>query len=81
VKEATTRERARAPTYRWHRPERTTLFAVVSEHDPRFLETIESSGGNLPGLVRQQFGDYLKCGLLEHCFLRLKCDGCWRPET
>jgi ribosomal protein S27E len=30
----------------------------------------------LPGFVRQEFEDYLKCGLLEHGFLRVKCDGC-----
>jgi ribosomal protein S27E len=37
---------------------------------------IEQSGGNLPKFVRQEFEDYLKCGLLEHGFLRVKCDGC-----
>jgi hypothetical protein len=26
--------------------------------------------------VRQEFEDYLKCGLLQHGFLRVKCDGC-----
>ena len=26
--------------------------------------------------MRQEFEDYLKCGLLQHGFLRVKCDGC-----
>ena len=65
-----------APTYCRHRPERTALYAVVAEHYPRFLQEIERSGGQLPKFVRQEFEDYLKCGLLEHGFLRVKCDGC-----
>lgn len=67
---------ALAPAYRRHRPERTTLFAIVNEHYPRFIEAIEASGVCLPAFVRQEFDDYLKCGLLEHGFLRVKCDGC-----
>jgi ribosomal protein S27E len=65
-----------APAYRRHRPEQTTLYAIVAGHYPRFLSTIESAGGHLPNFVRQEFEDYLKCGLLEHGFLRVKCDGC-----
>jgi ribosomal protein S27E len=65
-----------APAYRRHRPEQTALYAIVAKHYPRFLEAIEASGGHLPGFVRQEFDDYLKCGLLEHGFLRVKCDGC-----
>ena len=41
-----------------------------------FMQEIERTGGHLPGFVRQEFEDYLKCGLLEHGFLRVKCDGC-----
>jgi ribosomal protein S27E len=65
-----------APTYHRHRPEQTALYAIVAEHYPRFLQEIERSGGHLPRFVRQEFEDYLKCGLLEHGFLRVKCDGC-----
>jgi ribosomal protein S27E len=67
---------ASAPAYRRHRPEQTVLYAVIAEHYPRFLQSIEASGGHLPAFVRQEFKDYLKCGLLEHGFLRVKCDGC-----
>jgi hypothetical protein len=40
------------------------------------LHEIERCGGHLPGFVRQEFEDYLKCGLLEYGFLRVRCDGC-----
>ena len=33
-------------------------------------------GKELPGYVQRQFEDYLKCGLLEHGSLCVKCDGC-----
>jgi ribosomal protein S27E len=65
-----------APAYHRHRPEQTILYAIVAEHYPRFVRAIEQSGGHLPRFVRQEFEDYLKCGLLEHGFLRVKCDGC-----
>jgi ribosomal protein S27E len=65
-----------APAYHRHRPEQTALYAIVAKHYPRFVQEIERAGGYLPGFVRQEFEDYLKCGLLEHGFLRVKCDGC-----
>lgn len=65
-----------APAYHRHRPEQTALYAIVAEHYPRFVQEIERSGGHLPGFICQEFEDYLKCGLLEHGFLRVKCDGC-----
>jgi ribosomal protein S27E len=67
---------AASPTYQRHRPERTVLYSIISRHYPRFVQAIEGSGGHLPQFVRQEFDEYLKCGLLEHGFLRVKCDGC-----
>ena len=37
---------------------------------------LEAEGGALPAFVKQEFDDYLKCGLLEHGLLRVKCDAC-----
>jgi len=59
-----------------HRPEQTVLYQLIEEHYPAFVSTLEASGGHLPSFVRQEFEEYLKCGLLEHGFLRVKCDGC-----
>ena len=71
---------ARSPTttpgYYRHQPEQTELYSVIARHYPRFVNEIERSGGYLPKFVRQEFEDYLKCGLLEHGFLRVKCDNC-----
>jgi hypothetical protein len=71
---------ARTPTttpgYYRHQPEQTELYSVIARHYPRFVNEIERSGGHLPKFVRQEFEDYLKCGLLEHGFLRVKCDSC-----
>ena len=30
----------------------------------------------MPGYVQQEFEDYLRCGGLEHGFLRVRCDSC-----
>ncbi|MFT5138926.1 MAG: hypothetical protein ACI9CB_000555 [Rhodothermales bacterium] len=57
-------------------PAPPALYAIIEAHYPRFLEAVEYSNGHLPAFVRQEFEDYLKCGLLEHGFLRVKCDGC-----
>lgn len=40
------------------------------------MQEVEQSGGHLPQFIRQEFEEYLKCGLLDHGFLRVKCDGC-----
>ena len=49
---------------------------IVETHYPRFLARLEAEGTALPAFVKQEFDDYLKCGLLEHGFLRVKCDAC-----
>jgi hypothetical protein len=59
-----------APAYHRHRPEQTALYATVAEYYPQFVQEIERSGGHLPSFIRQEFEDYLKCGLLEHGFMR-----------
>ncbi len=33
-------------------------------------------GRPLPGHVRREFGEFLRCGRLEHGFLRVRCDSC-----
>lgn len=33
-------------------------------------------GTALPGYVQREFEDYLKCGRLEHGFLRVRCESC-----
>jgi hypothetical protein len=41
-------------------------------------------GRTLPRFVRREFEEYLKCGLLEHGFLRVRCTDChadWVPSV
>jgi hypothetical protein len=65
-----------APPYVRHRPERTLLYQLVEEYYPSFKAHLAVQGTDLPGYVEQEFEDYLKCGRLEHGFLRVRCDTC-----
>ncbi len=64
------------PGYSRHRPEATLLYQLVAERYPRFRERRAAEGRELPPYVEDEFEAYLKCGLLEHGFLRVKCDAC-----
>jgi len=62
-----------SPPYVRHRPERTLLYQLVAEYYPAF---VSQHGKALPGYVQREFEDYLKCGRLEHGFLRVRCHSC-----
>ena len=62
--------------YARHRPESTLLYQIVERHYPEFLQTLGATGRSLPRHVQREFQDYLKCGRLEHGFLRVRCEGC-----
>jgi len=64
------------PGYSRHRPETTLLYQLVAEHYPGFRDRRAAEGRALPRYVEDEFEAYLKCGLLEHGFLRVKCDSC-----
>jgi len=59
-----------------HRPEQTLLYQLVEEYYPDFERQWAAEGKILPGYVRQEFEAYLKCGRLEHGFLRVQCEAC-----
>jgi len=67
---------ATGASYARRRPESTLLYQIVERHYPKFLETLGASGRSLPGHVQREFEDYLKCGRLEHGFLRVRCEAC-----
>ena len=69
-------DNAQRYTYERHRPEETPLYQFVETDYPEILARLEAEGGSLPQFVKQEFDDYLKCGLLEHGFLRVECDAC-----
>jgi hypothetical protein len=60
------------PGYSRHRPEETLLYQLVEEHYPAFAAEREAGGRPLPQHVREEFEAYLKCGRLEHGFLRVR---------
>ena len=65
-----------ARVYVRHRPERSLLYQIVEEYYPVFVSYLATQGTALPGYVQREFEDYLKCGRLEHGFLRVRCDSC-----
>jgi ribosomal protein S27E len=67
---------ADAGRYQRHRPEQTLLYRIVDEYYPAFTTCLMEQGRELPGYVQREFEDYLKCGRLEHGFLRVRCESC-----
>jgi hypothetical protein len=63
-----------APPYVRHHPERTLLYQLFEAHYPAFRAHLAAQGTALPGYVEREFEDYLKCGRLEHGFLRIQCE-------
>jgi len=49
---------------------------VVREYWPEFQAELASQGKYLPAYIAQEFDEYLKCGRLEHGFLRVRCEAC-----
>jgi len=64
------------PHYVRQKPEQTLLYQIIEQHYPAFISLMEQQGRSLPFYVRQEFDDYLKCGRLEHGFIRVQCTGC-----
>ncbi len=62
--------------YQRHQPEHTLLYQIVEQHYPLFVTHIARQGRPLPGYVQREFEEYLRCGRLEHGFLRVRCDRC-----
>jgi hypothetical protein len=64
--------------YQRHRPETTTLYAVVRDNVETLYAAVAAGfeGAALPPFVRREFDSYLDCGLLCRGFARMKCDAC-----
>jgi len=68
--------RPHPPEYRRHRPEATLLYQVIEEYWPEFQAELASKSKYLPTFICREFDEYLKCGRLEHGFLRVRCVAC-----
>jgi len=63
-------------TYQSRRPEQTVLYQAVARNY-RTFEAIAGAGEKrIPKHVTEEFEAFLKCGILAHGFLRLKCEDC-----
>ena len=65
--------------YRRHDPEKTALYQIVRERMNTFFGLADARSGEgrgLPRYVKDAFCRYLKCGILAHGFLRVRCPGC-----
>jgi ribosomal protein S27E len=62
--------------YERHRPEASRLYQIIEQHWPQFQAALARQSKHLPKFVMQEFEEYLKCGRLEHGFLRVRCESC-----
>ena len=62
--------------YQRHLPEKTLLYQLVEVHYPALIDQLAQQDKSLPDYVRREFEAYLKCGRLEHGFLRVRCHKC-----
>jgi hypothetical protein len=60
--------------YQRHTPEDTDLYKIVEKNLPSFQSHLSSADISLPQFVHEEFRKYLRCGILERGFLRVKCD-------
>ena len=65
-------------TYRRHQPEQTVLYRTIAAHLSTFLArtAAEVGTGGWPAFVRREFEAYLRCGILRHGLLRVRCERC-----
>jgi ribosomal protein S27E len=66
--------------YQRHRPEQTLLYQLVAQYYLVFADLMAAQGRPLPEYVQREFEDYLKCGRLEHGFLRVRCTSCHQEQ-
>jgi hypothetical protein len=65
-------------TYQRRQPEQTVLYRTIAAHLPTFLARTagEDGTGGWPAFVRREFEASLKCGILRHGLLRVRCERC-----
>lgn len=55
----------------------------MQAHYPDFIARLAAEDRSLPEYVREEFDEYLRCGVLDHGFLRVVCEQCreaWRRK-
>ena len=54
----------------------TPLYQIINRHLESFIAARSAEARPLPEYVYDEFRAFLKCGILDHGFIRLKCQGC-----
>jgi len=67
---------AKSCAYQRRRPELTPCYQIIAGHLNTFISEREAEQRSLPEYVLEEFEAYLKCGILAHGFIRLKCTTC-----
>lgn len=62
--------------YQRRQPEQSVLYEIVEQYYSEFTEHLSSEGKSLPLHVQKEFEAFLRCGRLEHGFLRVGCNSC-----
>ncbi|MBT3425294.1 MAG: hypothetical protein HN432_01685 [Gammaproteobacteria bacterium] len=62
--------------YQRHKPEETALYKIIKQNLPAFRSHLADADISLPIFVHDEFRKYLRCGMLKHGFVRVKCNGC-----
>jgi hypothetical protein len=54
------------------------LYRTIAAHLPTFLARTGGADGTggWPAFVRREFEAYLRCGILDHGLLRVRCERC-----
>jgi len=72
---------ASANAYKPRCADEELVYRVVAAELDGFLAETEARGHPLPSFVESTFRDFLTCGIPEHGFLRVHCDGCGRDRV
>ena len=62
--------------YQRHKPEETDLYKIIEQNLGSFQSHLSNADISLPSFVHDEFRKYLRCGILNHGFLRVKCNDC-----
>ena len=72
---------AQPSAYQRRRPELTPCYQIIAGHLNTFIAEREAEQRPLPDYVLKEFKAYLKCGILAHGFIRLKCARCCHEKV
>jgi len=53
----------------------------VQAHYPDFIARLAAQDRSLPEYVREEFEAFLRCGVLDHGFLRVVCEQCHADKS